>query len=74
MIVDPLRGIFEDDHLEKNPNSLRLKMKCLWCGFIGPDAHTTRMIVHLLKQPEMHVKSFLEKIDEDAKILPGPLW
>ena len=42
-------------------------MKCLWCGFIWPDAHATRMIGHLLQRPGMHVKPCLGKIDEHKK-------
>ncbi len=68
MIVAPLRNIFEDDHVEKNPNSLRLKMKCLWCGFTLPDAHITRMISHLLQRPGMYVNPCLGKIDEHKNL------
>ncbi len=68
MIVAPLRSISEDDHVEKSPNGLRSKMKCLWCGFVWPDAHATRMMAHLLQQPGMHVKPCLGKIDVHKKL------
>ncbi len=73
MIIAPLRSIFEDDHVEKIPNGLRLKMKFLWCGFVWPDAYATRMIGHLLQQPGMHVKPCLGKVDENKKIIKNSL-
>ncbi len=42
-------------------------MKCLRCRTLWPEAHTTRMIFHLLQQLGKNVKPFLGKIDEDAK-------
>ncbi len=67
IIIAPLRSIFDNDHVEKIPNGLRSKMKCLWCGFIWPDAHATRMIGHLPQRPGMHIKPCLGKIDEHKK-------
>ncbi len=67
LISTPLRSIFNDDHVEKIPNSWRSTMMCLRCRTLWPEVHATRMIAHLLQWPGMHMTPCLGKNDEDAK-------